>query len=246
TVGNVMAGVNYSWTVTGSGWSIVGPTTGTQVQVTVGTGQGSVTVTATNPGNPTACNTASASTGNLTPGTAPGMATILNNSGPCSGLNFSVATAEQGVTYNWTVTGTGITFSNGSTTATGSSVSLVAAANAGRGTLTVTAVRGNCGSTVTSLDIDASAVATTLNIPTVFSPNGDGINDTWVIRNLQNLPDNDLFIYNRWGNEVFKARGYQNTWTANGLEEATYFYVLRVRGCNGQEQVYRGYVQVVR
>lgn len=83
-------------------------------------------------------------------------------------------------------------------------------------------------------------------VPTVFSPNSDGINDALVIRNLLNFPDNDLTIYNRWGNEIYKTKGYKNNWMASGLEEATYFYVLRVRGCDGKDQVFRGPVQVVR
>ncbi len=248
SVTSPVAGITYTWSVTGTGWRIEGASTGTQVQITAGTGAGRISVTATNPTGPATCNASTYTTQNITPGATPVTPGIQDNSGPCAGLNFAVAnpSTDPLVTYEWSVTGAGITFTGGGTTATGTSVSLTADANAKEGKLTLTATRAGCGSTSYTLDIDARTANTTLLIPNVFSPNGDGVNDTWVIQNLLNLPDNDLFIYNRWGNEVYKTRGYQNNWTANGLEEATYFYVLRVRGCNGQEQIYRGFVQVVR
>ena len=70
-----------------------------------------------------------------------------------------------------------------------------------------------------------------------FSPNGDGVNDTFVINCIENYPNNILEVYNRWGNIVYKARGYLNDWdgTSNGravinqsdkLPVGTYYYVL--------------------
>lgn len=73
-------------------------------------------------------------------------------------------------------------------------------------------------------------------IPDGFSPNGDGINDAFVIRGILNYPENVFTIFNRWGNKVFEANPYQNTWNGNcttglriGGDElpiGTYFYVL--------------------
>ena len=70
-----------------------------------------------------------------------------------------------------------------------------------------------------------------------FSPNDDGVNDTFVIDCIENYPNNKLEIYNRWGNIVYEERGYRNTWkgVSNGravlnevdeLPEGTYYYVL--------------------
>ena len=45
-----------------------------------------------------------------------------------------------------------------------------------------------------------------------FSPNGDGVNDGWVIENIALYPNNVVRIYNRSGKVVFEKKGYDNTW----------------------------------
>lgn len=69
------------------------------------------------------------------------------------------------------------------------------------------------------------------DIPEGFSPNGDGINDNFVIRNIDLFPQNVLSIRNRWGNSVFEAGPYNNTFNGNSaqgsrLPDGTYFYIL--------------------
>ena len=87
----------------------------------------------------------------------------------------------------------------------------------------------------------------TLFIPNLYTPNGDGTNDAFEIRGLELFAQNDLVIVNRWGNEVYKATGYQNNWTGEGLNEGTYFYVLRVKEAAGSEwQVFKGYITLIR
>jgi len=73
-------------------------------------------------------------------------------------------------------------------------------------------------------------------IPEGFSPNGDGTNDLFVIRGIANYPNNTFVIFNRWGNKVYEASHYQNTWDGKSmfglrvggdeLPIGTYFYVL--------------------
>ncbi|WP_159439829.1 T9SS type B sorting domain-containing protein [Pontibacter lucknowensis] len=70
-----------------------------------------------------------------------------------------------------------------------------------------------------------------LDIPNGFTPNGDGINDTWVIRNLpEAFPNCRVTIYNRWGSPVFESRGYGKEWdgTNNGkrLPDGTYYAII--------------------
>lgn len=234
-------GVVYTWSVTGTGWERTSTATGTQVQVKAGTGPGRVTVVATN-----ACGTATASTQDVVPNPAPITPAIINNSGPCTGLAYSISNPVAGLVYTWTAPA-GFTFADNSTTATGTSVTLKSSDLNAVGTLAVSASNAStCSSGLASAEVRASDAGTEIVVPTVFSPNSDGINDALVIRNLLNFPDNDLTIYNRWGNEIYKTKGYKNNWMASGLEEATYFYVLRVRGCDGKDQVFRGPVQVVR
>ncbi|GGK83932.1 ice-binding family protein [Rufibacter glacialis] len=243
SISQPVAGITYTWSVSGPGWDRISAATGTQVQVKAGTGPGRVTVVASN-----GCGTATTSTPEVIPGIAPATPIILDNSGLCTGLAYAISNPVAGVTYTWTAPA-GFTFADNNTTATGTSVNLKASNPNAVGTLTVTATNSTgsaCASNAASVEVRAADAGSEIVPPTVFSPNGDGINDTWVIRNLVNYPENDLTIYNRWGNEIFKSKNYKNDWRATGLEEATYFYVLRVRGCDGKDQVFRGPVQVVR
>ena len=74
-----------------------------------------------------------------------------------------------------------------------------------------------------------------LKIPNAFSPNNDGLNDTWVIEGVARYPQTKLRIYNRWGSELYESgEGYQVQWdgTNNGspLATGTYYYVIDFRG----------------
>jgi gliding motility-associated-like protein len=59
-----------------------------------------------------------------------------------------------------------------------------------------------------------------------FSPNGDGVNETFVVKNIMSYPNNEIFIFNRWGGRVHYAKPYANNWTGEGSPDGTYFYVL--------------------
>jgi gliding motility-associated-like protein len=86
-----------------------------------------------------------------------------------------------------------------------------------------------------------------LKIPNLFTPNGDGINDVFEIRGLDQYQQNNLSIVNRWGNEVYHSTHYQNTWTGDGLNEGTYYYTLKVKKtATSEEVVYKGYVTLMR
>ena len=65
--------------------------------------------------------------------------------------------------------------------------------------------------------------------PAVFTPNGDGYNDSWVVSGLWQSPDNTLEIYDRQQRRVYKSSPYMNEWegqTDNGkvLPAGTYVY----------------------
>jgi gliding motility-associated-like protein/uncharacterized repeat protein (TIGR01451 family) len=117
-------------------------------------------------------------------------------------------------------------------------------------TLTITATVNASGSyantaSITGNEIDTNLVNNTSTVTTVptdffipegFSPNGDGINDVFVIRGIEYYPANTFTIFNRWGNKVFEANHYLNTWNGtttegirvggNQLPVGTYFYTL--------------------
>ncbi|MFC4210015.1 gliding motility-associated C-terminal domain-containing protein [Pedobacter lithocola] len=95
--------------------------------------------------------------------------------------------------------------------------------------------------------VEIPTTITDLFIPNLYTPNGDGTNDTFVIKGLEMFAENDLVIVNRWGNEVFKQNNYQNNWSGEGLNEGTYYYVLRVKDTTGSNwKVYKGYITLIR
>lgn len=63
-------------------------------------------------------------------------------------------------------------------------------------------------------------------VPNVVSANNDGANDVFYITNIDQYPDNEVYVYNRWGWLVYSAKGYQNNWSPSHLVEGIYFYVV--------------------
>lgn len=59
--------------------------------------------------------------------------------------------------------------------------------------------------------------------PNVITPNGDGVNDAWVISGLA-LSGSSVKVFNRWGNEVYSSTNYANNWEAKDLPDGTYYY----------------------
>jgi len=95
--------------------------------------------------------------------------------------------------------------------------------------------------TVSLVDVDEDC----LRIPNAFTPNSDGTNDTWIIENLEIFSGAYVFVYNRWGQELYKGRPgnewdgkYNNRYVPAG----TYLYVIELY--NGTPP-YTGTVTVV-
>ena len=113
-----------------------------------------------------------------------------------------------------------------------------------------------------------------LTFPNAFSPNGDGINDYFII-SLEKGSDaphakggsrgnreegleyedyeplssyyekTDLTIFNRWGRIVYQSSDYQNDWDGGGLSDGTYFYVLKCHGLKN-DATYQGSVMIIK
>ncbi|MFT3884342.1 MAG: gliding motility-associated C-terminal domain-containing protein [Flavobacteriales bacterium] len=105
-------------------------------------------------------------------------------------------------------------------------------------TLMVTTSDG-CTSTHT---YDQVVIPEEIITPNVFSPNNDGENDRLVFSGAEYY-DNDLQIFNRWGQVVFASTNYRNTWIGQDLPEGTYFYVLKLINTG---KVYTGHVTLLR
>lgn len=84
--------------------------------------------------------------------------------------------------------------------------------------------------------VTISVICDNEDIPNGFSPNNDGTNDFFVIDGITDYPGNVLYIYNRWGNLVFKQKEYDNRWNGQSnvagsylgqdLPEGTYYYLI--------------------
>lgn len=112
----------------------------------------------------------------------------------------------------------------------------------------------------TTFSTDIIVLPVKLKIPNIFTPNGDGINDYFIIDNdpsggnknnkERNLeygnynPLNDYYlrtklsIFNRWGRIVYRSEDYKNDWDGGNLPDGTYFYVLE---CVGEYEEYVRY-----
>lgn len=67
-------------------------------------------------------------------------------------------------------------------------------------------------------------------ITNVMTPDGDGINDEFLIRNLHQHPNTILKIYNRWGKKIYDTENYQNDWDGENYKAGTYYYTVEFRG----------------
>ncbi len=117
---------------------------------------------------------------------------------------------------------------------TGETVEDITASMSNEYTVTVTDLNGCTAYDTIVIDIP-------LKIPTVFTPNGDGHNDTWNILNIGTYDDVTIEIYNRWGNKIFEFHGNgfdyadpQNQWdgTYNGklVPFGEYLFIVNLSG----------------
>lgn len=89
-----------------------------------------------------------------------------------------------------------------------------------------------------------------LQFPNVVTPNGDGINDRFVIQNLVEglgYPINTLDIYNKWGTRVFHKENISSDddfWDPADLPDGTYFYRFSAKGYNGNIE-HNGAIEVI-
>ena len=88
-----------------------------------------------------------------------------------------------------------------------------------------------------------------VEVPNAITPNEDSKNDVLMIDNLDKYPQNELIIFNRWGDILYKSKPYNNDWNGSNqmgspLPEGTYYYVLRLNINDGK--VLRGDISILR
>jgi gliding motility-associated-like protein len=89
------------------------------------------------------------------------------------------------------------------------------------------------GGTCVATDEMKVTILRAVTVPNAFSPNGDGINDVWVIQNLADYPNASVKVFDRYGKLVYTSQGYSRPWdgTQNGrpLPVGTYYYIIQVK-----------------
>ena len=108
-----------------------------------------------------------------------------------------------------------------------------------------------CPSATSSVVV--TVVSTCINVKNAFTPNGDGINDNWVVYEQAFClkPGGvTVNVFNRYGSKVYESKNYNNTWngTYNGkpIPDGTYYAVVEFTLINGNKQIVRTDVTVLR
>lgn len=115
----------------------------------------------------------------------------------------------------------------------------------GEYTLTVTDANGCVVREVLNVSYDTENC---INPPTVFTPDGDGINDTWIIEDLDLYPNAVVQIFNKWGKLLYETNGQYIPWNGfyneNVLPSASYYYIINLN--NESSNNYTGSITILR
>ena len=95
-----------------------------------------------------------------------------------------------------------------------------------------------------------SSSSSFINVPNIFTPNGDGVNDFFVVQ-VGNVRTYECYIYNRWGAPVFMTSDPSIVWNGNGTggascSDGTYFYLIRAEGIDGKIYLKKGFLTLLK
>jgi len=123
----------------------------------------------------------------------------------------------------------------------------------GTTTVTYSFIKDNHQSVNCTFEVTVEPIVLEIEFSKLLTPNGDGDNDLWKIEGIEQFPDNQVIIVDRWGAEIFSATGYNNNevvWSGenkNGelVPRGTYYYFISVR--NEQEAIEKkGFLEILR
>ena len=94
--------------------------------------------------------------------------------------------------------------------------------------------RNNC---INILSVIVSDTCSAIMVHDVITPNGDGVNDIWVVEGIQNYLANTVQVFDKWGDLVYEKTNYSNDWDGKGksglLPDGTYYYLIKLNAKNG-------------
>ncbi|HEY0031339.1 MAG TPA: nidogen-like domain-containing protein [Bacteroidia bacterium] len=86
-------------------------------------------------------------------------------------------------------------------------------------------------------------IVSQIQIPNVFTPNGDKDNEFLEFKNLDFYPGTALTVFNRWGNKIFENSDYKNNWNGGGQVDGVYYFILENEKF---EKPVAGFIQILR
>jgi gliding motility-associated-like protein len=95
-------------------------------------------------------------------------------------------------------------------------------------------------------DVDSMTITViidfNLTVSNLMTANGDGYNDIWIVKNIENYPGTEAIVVNREGQQVFYSSSYDNSWlglnkNGNPLPDGTYYYFLKLKN---SDKIYKG------
>ena len=92
-----------------------------------------------------------------------------------------------------------------------------------------------------------------VEVTKLVSPDGDGMNDKWILKNIEHHPGARVLILDRWGGTIYTAANYDNevvVWRGEGMSSGkvpsgTYFYVISYTR-NGRPVERRGFIELIQ
>lgn len=106
----------------------------------------------------------------------------------------------------------------------------------------VVVVGDSCGYNRTTYQVINVLPPCAVEIPNVITPNGDGTNDFFKIKNIEHHPNTNVTIFDRWGIKVYENPNYNNEWNGAGVADGTFFYVIDVP----DDKKYSGFISVFK
>jgi gliding motility-associated-like protein len=94
-----------------------------------------------------------------------------------------------------------------------------------------------CDTATVYIYVSSQSAADLLRIYNTITPNGDGVNDGWIIEGIEEYPLNSVEIFNRWGDRIVRIDNYDNktqVWKGTGrnggrVPDGTYYYILTIK-----------------
>lgn len=104
---------------------------------------------------------------------------------------------------------------------------------------------------VSNITIAPSSIPCKIKVYTYISPNNDGTNDFLYVENIEEYPNNQVYIFNRWGQQILHIQGYNNADKAWGKKDfpiqvppGTYYYLIDLDGQN--KQIVKGFLEIIK